>query len=69
MSLVWPNLQACSAGITGTIACVAGILHGIQDYPRTIAVWGANALVDVVGAYNSYENIKVFQEPTSPREK
>lgn len=69
MSLFWPSLQICGSGITSTIASVAGILHGVQNYPRTIAVWGANAIIDALGAYNSYENIKIFQEPTSPREK
>lgn len=68
MSPLWPTLQSCGSGITGTIASVAGILNGIQNYPKTIAIWGANAIVDALGAHNSYENMKVFQEAgSSPR--
>ncbi len=60
-SATWLWMQGISSGVIGTIASVAGIVNGITNYPRTVAVWGMNAAVDALGALNWHENRKACQ--------
>ena len=58
----WRWMQGISSGVIGTIASVAGIVNGLTNYPRTVAVWGMNAAVDALGALNWYENMKACKQ-------
>lgn len=61
-SYAWRNIQGISSGIMGTIAGVAGVVNGISNYPRTVAVWGINAAVDALGAFNWHQNMNACDE-------
>lgn len=52
----WYATQGISSGVIGIIAVVAAIVNGITDYPRTVAIWGANAAIDALGSLNWHEN-------------
>lgn len=60
-SYLWCITQSISAGIIGAITGAASIAHGINDYPRTMAVWGMNAAVDAISAYNWHKNKKACE--------
>ena len=62
VSFVWRNIQGVSSGIIGTIAGVAGVVNGIKNYPRTVAIWGINAAVDALGAFNWHQNMNACDE-------
>lgn len=61
-SFAWRNIQGISSGIMGTIAAVAGVVNGISNYPRTVAVWGINAAVDAIGSFNWHQNMNACDE-------
>ena len=65
-SRMWRNVQAWSSGAIGTIAGIAGVVNGIKNYPRTIAVWGVNAAVDAIGAFNWHQNMNACTEIMKP---
>lgn len=57
------DVQGTSGAITSLFTTTAGFfLNGITHYPRTFIVCGANAVVDLLGALNSYENEKAYEE-------
>lgn len=58
----WCKTQIISSAIISTIASTAGIIDNVANYPRTVAVWGVNAAVDMIGAFNWYENKKACAE-------
>lgn len=60
-SATWLWMQGISSGVIGTITSIAGVVNGLTNYPRTVAVWGMNAAVDALGALNWYENMKACQ--------
>ncbi len=62
----WCLGQSLNSGAMGIIAGVAGIVNGIKNYPRTIAVWSLNAAVDAVGAFNWHQNRNACNEIMKP---
>lgn len=54
--------QLLSAATLGGITSMAATLNGIHSYPRTVATWGMNALLDVFGTYNWHKNSEAVRE-------
>jgi hypothetical protein len=56
------GIQGISAYATSMIVGLAYCMDGLINYPRTITVWGLNAVVDTLGVINSQENAKAREE-------
>lgn len=54
--------QLLSAAALGGFTSMAATLNGIHSYPRTVATWGMNALIDAFGTSIWYGNSEAVRE-------